>query len=1233
MPKSRPVKFRAWTAEPNDPILFNDTITGILADGRISTSFLEDFTGAVPNQDGNFSSLFDLHRGQSNQLPTSNNGSWTRGQHLPASITIKEETGGNGTWLYNNQAIEVLAPATFSVGYAMLDTNGMPVSKETDDTLALYLSTNCGERWNFVKNLTYDGNTLIEEDSIQLDTLVGSRVFVGVYYSKGSTQTREHELEIDFLKLEFQPPIDVALDSLLLPKDWLYDDPNQWKIRARIINAGQSNLDTIQLVTSLAGVLDTISLNTSIIPGDTLEVDLKDIDSLFVSDLTLPISIKVVQPLDPIASNDGPLDRTVRSWKSSLPNQDFASWTSAQLETDLPGWGEGTKLNGEPEVGVWRPATAQERVNFGSNAAVADISTNPDIVGLFTPPVKISMGQRLSFEMMAHLRNNRNAIPWTGEDSLFVLTFYPKTNNEDTLLALGNSGLPGNSKGLYSVGLHELQDSVARFYFIVRTNERQIQDDITLYVSNIRLEEKPTVDGALSSGKVIRPVDCQAQDSLEVKIRVANVGQDTLTNAVITIRDAQSLLGSKTLAAFASNQDSVFTFRLALGFGNSEITATLSTPGDTFTINDTLSIRFSFDPANTIVVEDFDDWPDSFDGSGFLNGWTSSPSPSVIDFNWRITGSPTPTASTGPTNDFSGNGKYAFTESSLGNSGTVAELVSPCIPLNGSLGLEVSFAYHMFGTNMGELILEAEDSLGKFTEIGRIEGQQQSSASDPWEIATFRARGLKDFTRLKFKAQRGSGNRSDMAIDQISYQFLPDEDVKLLSAGENFRAFCDADSLYLNLLVENQGGKKIASPTLRINSLEGNDVISSPDTITFELPSQIGLTLGEGTSQGILQQYTFSYDLANKVAQQTYITGLSRAWKTLDFDAYDGSDSSLNKTYLGWHEARDVGLRLRIGEQALKREVVQRNAVLALPVNGNVTYVIAPKLATLSNDTLSFQLGAASNAGSNVSSLPLGTTVKVWTIDDCGVKQQSLFNSSTLNNNGYPKRIEIPLLSSDTVRLAIEMSALAVAPSFLWIDDVELKTSVNHDLALLGLYLEDGQWGGSTGEQLRAYVANRGKQRSDSALLETSIDGTTYFAQVPSLDPGEVVDVESANFLAPSGTYQICADIQYSPDQISTNDTFCTSAIVSVPINDLTQFTSISLYPNPTSSSITIESHNNLDIMGIKVFNYLGNPQEVVSRELRKGSFLLELGHLPKGVYLVQVVHRNGIEAATIMKE
>jgi hypothetical protein len=133
-------------------------------------------------------------------------------------------------------------------------------------------------------------------------------------------------------------------------------------------------------------------------------------------------------------------------------------------------------------------------------------------------------------------------------------------------------------------------------------------------------------------------------------------------------------------------------------------------------------------------------------------------------FDWRRNSGGTSTANTGPTG--AGNGTfYLYTEANDASGGSRAVLESPCFDLGGLSQAELSLFWHMFGNQMGSMIIEiSQDGGVSWSQLWSRSG----NASTSWtplripltaylgKTVTFRITGI-----------LGNGPRGDMAIDDI----------------------------------------------------------------------------------------------------------------------------------------------------------------------------------------------------------------------------------------------------------------------------------------------------------------------------------------------------------------------------------------------------------------------------------------------------------------------------------
>lgn len=136
------------------------------------------------------------------------------------------------------------------------------------------------------------------------------------------------------------------------------------------------------------------------------------------------------------------------------------------------------------------------------------------------------------------------------------------------------------------------------------------------------------------------------------------------------------------------------------------------------------------------------------------------------DFDWTRDSDGTPTNNTGPSDATDGD-FYLYTEATgtnVGNPTKRAVLNSPCFDLSSITETPtLTFDYHMFGTNVGNMAVRVNDGTG-WTTIWLLNGNQ----GNQWETATISLEEYAGQTiQIRMDSTTGVGQRGDVAIDNI----------------------------------------------------------------------------------------------------------------------------------------------------------------------------------------------------------------------------------------------------------------------------------------------------------------------------------------------------------------------------------------------------------------------------------------------------------------------------------
>lgn len=149
------------------------------------------------------------------------------------------------------------------------------------------------------------------------------------------------------------------------------------------------------------------------------------------------------------------------------------------------------------------------------------------------------------------------------------------------------------------------------------------------------------------------------------------------------------------------------------------------------------------------------------------DGWTQV---TGDDGNWVRNSGVTPSNNTGPSSAVQGS-YYMFLEASTNNSpgqignNATAILESPCFDLSNSGAATFTFQYHMYGSNVGSLTVQASTDGTNFSNIWTLSGNQGNSwQSVDVDLVSYTGGTVK----LRLVGTTGSGWSSDIAVDDLS---------------------------------------------------------------------------------------------------------------------------------------------------------------------------------------------------------------------------------------------------------------------------------------------------------------------------------------------------------------------------------------------------------------------------------------------------------------------------------
>lgn len=341
-------------------------------------------------------------------------------------------------------------------------------------------------------------------------------------------------------------------------------------------------------------------------------------------------------------------------------------------------------------------------------------------------------------------------------------------------------------------------------------------------------------------------------NNLNIKVPISGLG----SGLIDTTFTSNAFIGGLPLPAGDTLEVTIGTVDMsAVGAYNFDLIATLS--GDMDNSNDSVFDRSanSEQLLNSFpYLENFELFTSTINATGWTNGWTSDPINTTVPFRWQPDHGGTPTALTGPEVDHTlgdPSGKYIYTESSQGVSGSEAMLYSPCFDITGISDPMLEFYYHMFGNTTGSMELDVFDGTDWHLGVWSLTGPQQFSGFDPWLRATVNLTTFANSNEMKYRLRgvRAAGGTGDMAIDDAKFQQTPDYDLEADSI-TGISSGCGLDT----------------NESIQVNVFNRGKFAATGFDIEYDLGSGwiFGTTISTSLNPGAQQQYTVTgVDLSN----------------------------------------------------------------------------------------------------------------------------------------------------------------------------------------------------------------------------------------------------------------------------------------------------------------------------------------------------------------------------------
>ncbi|MBW8048910.1 MAG: PKD domain-containing protein [Cytophagales bacterium] len=658
-------------------------------------------------------------------------------------------------------------------------------------------------------------------------------------------------------------------------------------VTVRVKNFGttaQSNIPVSYRINAGAPVNDTIT--ATIIPGDTLS---------FTFDTTADLSVAGTYIFDGWTSMPGDgnnnNDSTTNLSIVNIPTISTFPY-SEDFETGNGGWTSGGTNNswqfGTPAATFI--ASAASGVNGWVTSLISNynpselsflISPCLDFTGFVVDPIL-----RFSHIFITNAGDQGWVEYSTDDGSTWTKLGTTTSGGTNWYNAFGdvwdgNSGAPDT----WRTAQHELtglagQDSI-RIRFIMSSGA--FFQDEGFGVDSVEIFNWPNDVGVIA---IDAPVSgCGGLTATEpVTVRVKNFGAAVQTSIPVSFDDGTVV--TETWTGTLNSGDTVsYTFTATsdlLLTGTYVFDSYTSLIADSNAANDsTLNYIVNNDSLISIFPysEDFEAEPLCTEACAAACPLTGAWRNVLTDnIDWTVDEGGTPSFGTGPAVDATTGlptGNYSYIEASGGcNPSAVAVLVSPCFDISTLSNPTMTFWYHMFGVNMGNLYVDIYSG-GSWTTVDSIIGQQQTADTVPWIKETINLSSFSGVIQVRFRGITGPGFESDMAIDDIAIFQPPPDDLGVIA---------------IDAPVSGCGLTATDSVTVRVLNFGS----TAQDTILVSYRINAGPPVSDTIIPTILPGDTLSFTFTTTADLSLSGTYVFDAWTGLVGDVDITNDSTIN---------------------------------------------------------------------------------------------------------------------------------------------------------------------------------------------------------------------------------------------------------------------------------------------------------------------------------------------------
>ena len=521
---------------PTDSRLTNDTSRFSVSNaGAMTYDFPHNFNGL---SGGNVEALHQGWYQRGGHNATTNTARWNAG-NAAQQTHFGSTTIETNIWATNNRGWLITKPINLLPNSSVVFKSALTDFADifyspfgSDDTLAVYLSSDCGATWNLIKR--FDDPTEFTENlqtyTISLAGYSGSNFRIGFYGSSGNVNDNEDfDWHLQDVTIEAPVANDVRALALLSPaNDCSLDNPTNFVVRVE--NSGTSPASNFAVNYRVnGGPVQTETVAGPIAPQATVDVTFPTAVNLSTAG-TYNVEVSTALAGDMKPFNDAVTSTLVR-YTAPFGPYNFNNFNGRNINAILPG----------AEVGGGASFAVASTITGGNYAGLPALQFPMDgsVINWFvSPSVSVNaVNPTLVFKISA----DGGAMPASSTVEVRVSTDCGATWTV-------NSTIQGNTiTGSWVERLVPLSLNNQTYKVALVVNSGGGAQGVNLNITDLELRGFAAIDAAVTAISS-PPQGMDPGVSYPVTIRVRNLGTTALTQVPVTVN-----LGTRTFTGTINN--------------------------------------------------------------------------------------------------------------------------------------------------------------------------------------------------------------------------------------------------------------------------------------------------------------------------------------------------------------------------------------------------------------------------------------------------------------------------------------------------------------------------------------------------------------------------------------------------------------------------------------------------------------------------------------------------------